>query len=317
LYRILAVAAVLHAGVLLATCVYAIDRWDWPLRLWVGSTTVWFFWPIILSLHNGRSPRAAYASVAISAVLIVLPMHAYWNFAGRPVLLPEDGPTSLGPYDVGSYTIGYARGWIAAKQRAGTDPIVLEAYGLGRHTPAAPNFSDEVREQYRIEIEGIAGCLVNSYILGHAKGYNTASVSEIKRRYGSGVITAAEEEDAAREKRSTEMMESGRVDAAKHAREGRLLYHIYQPARADEEEYRQLLREHYQVELRRVAANPQELDGQRWPYVNGYNEAAGDEVKRRFGPNALQDLWLVEHRPVEQFRQALAAAKAGETKVER
>jgi hypothetical protein len=287
--------------------------WDWRLRLWVGLTTLWFLWPIILALHAGSSARRAYTFVGLSAALIALPMYIYCSFVAHLVWLSPDGPNSLSPYELGSYAVGYAQGWTAAKQRAGTDPIILEAYGLGRYTPAAPSFQDEVRERYDIKIEGIAGCGVNSYILGHAKGYNTASVSEIKRRHGREVITAAEQENAARDKRYEEVKQSGRADADRDAKEGRLSYLLYQLTREGEEEYGALLREHYQVELRRVAENPQQLDEHGWAYRTGYNEAASETVARRFGENARQNLWGAEYSSVEQLRRSLAAATTQKT----
>jgi len=35
-----------------------------------------------------------------------------------------------------------------------------------------------------------------SKLMGHAKGYNDATIDEIKRRFGSGVVAAAEKEEA-------------------------------------------------------------------------------------------------------------------------
>ena len=76
--------------------------------------------------------------------------------------------------------------------------------------------------------------------MGHATGYNTAAVAEIKRRHGTGVITAAEQEEAAKQQRFAQMKEAGRRDAITDAREGRLAYLLSQRRQAGEEEYREL-----------------------------------------------------------------------------
>lgn len=308
LHRIFSVAAVLHAGLLLASVSYAMSSDGWPLRLWVALTTLWFFWPFILALHVGASVRSAYAAVAISAAVVALPMHAYQRFLAPQVLLPDE-VSSLSPYYLGPFMVGYVRGWREAKQRAGMQRIVLESYGLGgRYTPAAPPFTDEALQRYGIDINPIAQCGVTPFIVGHARGYNTAAVAEIKRRYGSAVITSAEQEEAVRQQRYTAMKDTGHAQAETDAREGRLAYLLYQPRRGGEEEYRDLFRENFQIELRRVAESYGELEEARQAYVNGYNEAASDEIARRFGERARQDLWAVDYRPVEEFRRAVAAA---------
>ena len=304
------VAAVMHAGLLLATVSYIMSgASEWPVRLWVGFTTLWFLWPIILALHIGRSARRAYIAVAVAAVTLALPMNVYLRLLAPQVFFPNE-MLSLSPYDVGAFTTGYVRGWIAAKQRAGAEVIVLEGYGMGGgFTPAAPPFSAEVLAKYRLEIQPIASCVVNPYVQGHARGYNTAAVAQITERYGAEVITAAEQEEAARQQRYAEIKDSGRAAAEDDARVGRLAYLLYQPPRGGEEEYRELFREYYQIELRRVAEAYSELDDDRQAYVNGYNDAASDEIARRFGDRARQDLWAVDYRPFEEFRGAVAAAR--------
>ncbi|HSH37261.1 MAG TPA: hypothetical protein VK993_00630 [Chthoniobacterales bacterium] len=223
---IFGVAAVVHAALLLASFSYALQAWGWPLRVWVGVATVWFFWPIIRALHAGRSRRTAYISMAASAALLALPMQAYYSFLAPQVLGPDE-LSSFSPYHVGAFTVGFVRGWAAAKERAGRDPIVLEGYGMGgNYTPGAPPFSKEAAEKYQLNVEPIARCGVTPYIIGHARGYNTAAVGEINRRRGPSVIKAAEQEEAARQQRVTEMKNAGNADAEKNAREGRLAYLI-------------------------------------------------------------------------------------------
>ena len=68
------------------------------------------------------------------------------------------------------------------------------------------------------------------------------------------------------------------------------------------------MREQYQIELRRVAEAYYELDEDRRGYLTGYNQAASDEIARRFGENARQHLWGVEYRSFDDFRRSIAAA---------
>lgn len=211
------------------------------------------------------------------------------------------------PYDLGIFGFGYARGWIASKQRAGMDPIILEGYGMGGgFTPPAPPFTQEAREKYRLKVEPIAGCGVDQYILGHAQGYNTASLSEIKRRYGSGVIAAAEREEMERQVRFLSDHARGTADAENDARNSQLAILIYQHAR-DEDAWRGMFQARYQTQLRRVAKSRQELSETELSYVWGYNEAAGRELARRFGDEGQSAAWLVGTVP---FADYLARAES-------
>ena len=309
------IAAVVHAALLLAAVghVLGLGLSNWTLRLWVGLVTLWLLWPIVFALHVAASRRRAYIWMCIAAAVIALPMQFYLRFLAPQVFIPNT-MLSFSPYEVGPFAVGYVRGWIESKQRAGMDPIILEGYGMGGgFTPPAPPFSQEKREQYRLHIEPVAGCVIDSYIEGHALGYNTASVGEIRRRYGSAVITAAEREEAAHQKRFTDNNDAGRTAAERDARDGRLAYLLVRPV-AEEEEYRRLFQQRYQIELRRVAEEGENLSEERWAYVQGYNAGASDEIARRYGETARQDLLGVDYRPVEEFRQAVAAANEGETK---
>ena len=122
------------------------------------------------------------------------------------------GLSSFSPYEVVPYATSYARGWIEAKKHAGDETILLEGYGMGGNmTPGAPPFSNEALKIYQIEINSVAACVVNPSIAGHASGYNKASIAEIKRRYGTEVIVAAEQEEVRRQ--SDFRRQHGRADA--------------------------------------------------------------------------------------------------------
>ena len=192
-------AAVAHAALILGTLFPVLSYEDWTWPLWVGVTTLWFFWPLILLFHHGSTGRRFFLTTVISAALLALPIHSYCSLVAPYVFLPEGDLVELSPFGLGPYLSGFVLGWVKARSKAGADTIMLEGYGMGGGiTPAAPLFTDEILQERRITIDPIADCGVTPYILGHARGYNSAAVREIRRRYGSAVIAAAHKEAAAR-----------------------------------------------------------------------------------------------------------------------
>jgi hypothetical protein len=310
-HRLLCWLAVSHAVVILGTMFPVMQDAEtnrtWPL--WTGVTTLWFFWPLILSLHPGRAKRRVYVAAGLSAALIALPMHVYCSIVAPHVFAPGGDISVMSPYAAVPYAYGFVRGWAEGKRRAGRGTIVVECYGFGCYTPVAPPFSEEMRSKYRIETDAIAGCGVNDYILGHARGYNIASVREINRRYGSAVISVAEKQETERQELWASKRASGIADAENDARNGRLAILLYQPA-TDEDAYREMLRERYRTELRRVAATPQEMKEDELSYVWGYNEAATRELARRFGDDAQRAAWLVGTQSFASFMHPRPAQRA-------
>jgi uncharacterized protein (DUF2141 family) len=106
----------------------------------------------------------------------------------------------------------YMRGRTDAKKDAKSNRLALEAFGFGTITPGAPNFSDEALKQCGIEINHTAGCVVGPRIVGHANGYNSVMIEEIKRRCGA-VVKAAQDEDARWRQSYTDGVEEGQADA--------------------------------------------------------------------------------------------------------
>lgn len=300
-HRSLCWLAVLHAGVILGTTFPVLNHMEinrmW--RIWTGLTTLWFFWPLILSLGRGSTKRSVYVAMGLSAALLAFPVRTYCYFAAY-VFAPAGDLRMISPYSVVPYVYGFVRGWTEGKSRAGDDSIIVEGYGFGCYAPAAPPFSQEMALKYRVQTRAIAGCGVSDYILGHARGYNIASSGEIKRRYGSAVIVAAENEWKERQERIHAEHARGSADAENDAHNGRLAILLYEHA-TDEEAYREMLRERYQTELRRVAENPQAISENELSYVFGYNEASTRELKRRFGDEGQRAAWLVGTEPFEQF----------------
>jgi hypothetical protein len=64
---------------------------------------------------------------------------------------------------------------VLAKERFGLPVVCINEY------------SELLRERYRIELRSVAGCVVDSRILGHARGYNGVMVAEIERRFGTNI----------------------------------------------------------------------------------------------------------------------------------
>ena len=55
------------------------------------------------------------------------------------------------------------------------------------------SFSKAVRKRYGIEYLPVAACVVNTRIIGHADGRNDSTIAELKKHFGSGVVTDAGE----------------------------------------------------------------------------------------------------------------------------
>jgi len=273
-----------------------------PQRLWVGMATLWFFWPIILAVQIGSSPRRTYLAVGVAGVLLVLPMRMYLSIFAPGVFCPDD-MISLSPYDLAPYAVAYARGWAESTKRRGADPIILEGYGMaGGITPAAPPFSSEVLQKYRIQVEPIALCVVNSYLQGHARGYNTASVAEIKRRYGAGVIAAAKREWETQQQRFTDMANSGRADAERDVRTGRFAVLVHGDAVEGESDYRSMLRDRFGIELRRISAENLQFEDDRRVHASGYNEVSSNEFRQRLGEDAqIAVMWVTSGQSYESL----------------
>jgi hypothetical protein len=302
-YRVFGYSAIAHSALIFLGLFLIIRTRDsQPLWLpsveilWAGMVTLWFFWPIILALHVGRSAKRAYVSVGVASVIFALPCLQYLRFEGPRVFMPEE-MISFSPYDLVPYGISYGQGWIEAKRRSGATPILLEGYGFGgQGTPGAPPFSKEALQKYGIQIDPIAGCGVTPRIQGHARGYNRASVAEIKRRWGPDVIPKADQEEVVRQKRFQDFYNAGIAAAQSDIRARRLAILICGPTRKGEDEYRNLLRTRYQIELTRVLDADTEIDEDTWARVLGYNEIISAEVRQRFGTEAETAVFCATER---------------------
>jgi hypothetical protein len=67
--------------------------------------------------------------------------------------------------------------------------LALETMGL----PAVwrGTYMDLLKERHGIQLRAVAGCIVNSSITGHARGFNEIMTAEIAKRYGADALDKA------------------------------------------------------------------------------------------------------------------------------
>lgn len=284
--------AVAHAGLLLAAVFFGVvDAESWPTRLWVGMTTLWFLWPMILALHPGRSSRRVYAGITTAAVLLVLPLRVYDHCAPE-VFAPEEMMLdSFSPYALVPYTIAYVRGWAEAKKHGNDRILTFEAFGFGTIAPCAPYFHAAARERYKVEYNHVAGCVVNSTVIGHAAGHNRATISELKHRFGAGVIDAVKQERQRWDNDYATAEKVGRNDAELEFKSGRRALELCArwPNVEETNEVSEVLGTHH-VELRRRTDRVEDVTADVAGHARGYDEVMISEIRRTLGAGAAQEL---------------------------
>ena len=294
IYRALCIAAIVHAAVSLAMVflVSSQGTWIWLPRLWVGLTTLWFFWPIIIALHAGRTARLAYLSTVASAVLLVLPIHGYLTLFAPSVLISENGPQSFHPYDVGLYLAGFVNGSLESIRCSRVRAVRVEGYGLGFNAPGMPPLADEAARKYNIKQEPIAGCVIDSYIHGHAVGWNAISARVLKRRHGADIMNVLEREWTLEQERLEAARPAGRADAERDIRAGNLTLKVL-----DQQSTAEPPQSDMSVLVQHGVTVSPIINGMNAPrdilgHAFAYNWVVEEEIKRRFGPSvavAIED----------------------------
>lgn len=162
----------------------------WRLRLWVALVTLWFFWPVALALHRGRS-ALRFAVFMLLATVVALPsLWSYNRIAPRVFGLPW--VVSMNPWSMWQYYSAYRAGEAQARKDIAAGILVIEESGLG--AGGGPEVQRILLERYHIELRAVAGCVVDESIIGHEAGYNAVSEPEIDRRFGRDRVDAAREE---------------------------------------------------------------------------------------------------------------------------
>ena len=112
-YRLLCVVAILHSFLLTATFFLVRARHGgWAYRVWVGVATLWFIWPLVLSLHTRRSILRVAITLAVAAPLWILPYA--WPCVYR-----------------GAYVLG----WLQAERDLKAGTLAIEGYGFWGPSP--------------------------------------------------------------------------------------------------------------------------------------------------------------------------------------
>jgi hypothetical protein len=182
-HRLFGCLAILHSAAVLAGLLCR----PWPVappwfdQLWFGFATLWFFWPIVLLLHVGRSALRAAIPLLIAAV-IAIPWWRIYSIEGATAFGLPMGCT-LSPITMTRFFVAYVRGRADAHRDIRDGQLIIEVSGFGAGSIAKP-----LKDRYGVETRVVAGCVVDDTILGHERGYNVVSAAEIKRRSGVDIL---------------------------------------------------------------------------------------------------------------------------------
>ena len=80
----------------------------------------------------------------------------------------------------------YKAGRSEATKDVKENRLIIEVSGLP--APWSGEYAKVLTAKYHIQMKTVAGCIVDSKIVGHERGYNEISVAEIERRFGHGVL---------------------------------------------------------------------------------------------------------------------------------
>ncbi len=86
----------------------------------------------------------------------------------------------------------YQQGKAAATRELAEGKLALETYGLPPVSRRA--YMDLLKQRHGIQLRAVAGCIVNSTITGHARGFNEVMMAEIEKRFGPDALTKLIEE---------------------------------------------------------------------------------------------------------------------------
>ncbi|MCY1006738.1 hypothetical protein OV079_14490 [Nannocystis pusilla] len=96
----------------------------------------------------------------------------------------------------------YERGKGDARAAVARNELALETYGY----PAACRYEYAriLREQYKVTLREVAGCVIDETIAEHARGYNEVMEAEIVRRHGPDVFKGEPESRLLKGERAAE-----------------------------------------------------------------------------------------------------------------
>ncbi|HJT82459.1 MAG TPA: hypothetical protein VJ719_14790 [Chthoniobacterales bacterium] len=302
-HRLLGGAAIIHAaGSFLATLALIGNEMrvpPWVIPLWVGVTALWFLWPLVLALHPAQSARRVLLPLGLSAPFVVL-WFRWWSSVWGPQVVGLPEFVELTPLDLGRCAFSYVQGWTEGKLAVRRGEFVLEGYGFGFWAPRAPKFSDEDRNQCGIKLNAVAACVVDTHIVSHARGWNDVTMSALRRRCPD-IVKAAEQRDAQWEQSWHDGRRDGQADATNDIRAGVLAIEVDVSHDWKDDDFEQLLRQRYQLGMRRVDPRANENMANRISgHQYGYNEVAEAEIEKRLGKEKIKEIWsnrLFEPQP--------------------
>jgi hypothetical protein len=187
IHRIIGGAAILHAAIIGGIVIGMALHGRFPSsRLWIGFVTLWLVWPVALLVHHGRSLHRVLIPLLVSALLLWPASRTYMFSAAMAFGFPPG--MTLYPRDVYDYFTAHRAGHAQAERDLRAGVLAVESYGL----PMPPEYTQILRERYGVQLRSVAGDTdVTAKALGHAEGYNELSKTEIRRRFGDGVLEAA------------------------------------------------------------------------------------------------------------------------------
>src|SRR5689334_13334898 len=109
-------------------------------------------------------------------------------------LFPQDVPNDIveSPQGQKYSERAYRAGRSEAMKDVKENRLIVEVSGLP--APWSGEYMKALAAKYHIQLKTVAGCIVDSTIVGHERGYNEISVAEIERRFGHGVLAKAAED---------------------------------------------------------------------------------------------------------------------------
>ncbi|MDC0719453.1 hypothetical protein POL25_21285 [Nannocystis sp. bb15-2] len=108
-----------------------------------------------------------------------------WSARADREAAPDGRVKQIESPEVDAYEQG-KRDALAAIAR---DSLGLETYGYP--APCRYKYAQILRQDYKVWLHEVAGCVIDETIAGHARGYNEVMHAEIERRHGPKVFEKA------------------------------------------------------------------------------------------------------------------------------
>lgn len=109
--------------------------------------------------------------------------------AAEPVAEPESEPERPVKTVDSPESDAYEQGRRAAQAAIERGDLGLETFGYP--APCRYKYAQILAKDYKVRLHEVAGCVVDSTIVQHARGYNEVMRAEIQRRHGNDVFEKA------------------------------------------------------------------------------------------------------------------------------